>query len=188
MSKNNQTNNDSDLYFVAIVPPEPLLNSLAEMKVVACNQFNSCAALNSPPHITLHMPFRWKRKKEDRLFQFFESFQSEVDAIPISIDGVDHFDDRVIFLSISPNESLFSLQSSLVKSMKKSLNLFNAQYKDKAFHPHITIAFRDLKKQYFQEAYTHFKELNHQNQFNSTGFTLLKHDGKKWQNFRQYNY
>ena len=31
------------------------------------NRFNSKAALRSPPHITLHMPFKWKEEKEVKL-------------------------------------------------------------------------------------------------------------------------
>lgn len=176
------------MYFVAIVPPEPLFTAIQGMKETACNRFNSCASLNSPPHITLHMPFRWKRKKESTLHQFFDDFKSNTEPFKIEIDGVDHFDNRVIFLSVADSIMLRQFQGRLATHMKRHLNLFNVNYKDKPFHPHITLAFRDLKKQYFDEAIHHYRSLAYSDSFQSNQFCLLKHDGNKWQVFKKYQY
>ena len=188
MGRNNNIITDFDLYFVAIIPPEPLVSKIREMKLVACHNFQSCAAMKSPPHITLHMPFRWKKKKEEKLFTFFKEFQADVSAFKVEVNGVDHFGDRVIYLSIAANSMMMHLQSTLVKSMKRELNLFNAQYKGKAFHPHITLAFRDLKKHHFEPAISHFKSMGLLESFQSDCYTLLKHDGNQWHSFREYVY
>lgn len=188
MSKINRIKTITDLYFVAIVPPEPLFSTVQEMKQTACDRFNSCAALNSPPHITLHMPFRWKRKKESTLHQFFDDFKPEVEPFRIQVDGIDHFGNRVIFLSIADNIILRQFQGRLATTMKRHLNLFNVNYKDQPFHPHITLAFRDLKKQYFDEAINHYRSLDYSDGFLCDQFCLLKHDGNNWQIFKEYQY
>ena len=46
------------LYFIAIVPPSPIYEEAFEQKVYFKTKYNSKASLNSPPHITLHMPFK----------------------------------------------------------------------------------------------------------------------------------
>ena len=120
--------------------------------------------------------------------QVFNDFESKLPPFNIFINGVSHFGERVIFLAIEPNEALLTLQKSLVKEMKINLNLFNAQYKDQAFHPHITLAFRDLKKQYFTEAFSHFESLNIAEKFQSSSISLLKHNGKNWEIFREYDF
>lgn len=188
MSKINTIKPISDLYFVAIVPPEPLLSEIEKLKLTACKRFNACAALNSPPHITLHMPFGWKRKKEDILYQFFDDYKSSIKPFIVKIEGVSHFGERVIFLSIEPNPTLMFFQSDLAKSMKRNLNLFNVNYKNKPFHPHITLAFRDLKKQHFSEAFVYFQSLNYSDTFMASQFCLLKHEGKKWETFKRFDF
>ena len=52
------------LYFIAIVPPSPIYDEALEQKEYFKAKYNSKASLNSPPHITLHMPFRWSEKEE----------------------------------------------------------------------------------------------------------------------------
>ena len=47
-------------YFVALIPPSPVYEEAQALKEYFREKYNSKAALNSPPHITLHMPFFWK--------------------------------------------------------------------------------------------------------------------------------
>jgi len=53
----------NELYFIAIVPTSPLSEELLAWKQYFQEHYQSKAALNSPPHITLHMPFEWKEEK-----------------------------------------------------------------------------------------------------------------------------
>ncbi len=175
-----------DRYFVAIVPPEPVQNEIHEMKQVMCNQFNSCASLNSPPHITLHMPFLWKQKKRQELLDFFQNLTLKNTSFSLDVIKVDSFSNRVIFLGLEKSDPLKEFQSGLILAMKRKLNLFNAAYKDRPFHPHITLAFRDLKKQYFNEAFLYFEKEAYQRSFLVEAYTLLKHDGINWQVEKNY--
>jgi hypothetical protein len=45
------------LYFIAHVPEEPVFADLMALKTAVRDLYGSKAALRSPPHITLHMPF-----------------------------------------------------------------------------------------------------------------------------------
>ena len=53
------------LYFIGILPPEDIKKKITDIKHVVARKFGSKHALNSPPHITLRMPFKWKDKKID---------------------------------------------------------------------------------------------------------------------------
>ena len=59
------------LYFLAIIPPSPLYEEALELKNYFKENYQSKASLNSPPHITLHMPFQWKQEKEEDLVGTF---------------------------------------------------------------------------------------------------------------------
>ena len=63
---------------------------------------------------------------------------------------------------------------------RRELKLDNANYKDRPFHPHITIAFRDLKKPMFYEAWEYFGGLKFNGRFSVEEVNLLKHEGGKW--------
>lgn len=64
-------------YFIAIIPPSPIESDVLALKNFFKEKYNSKASLNSPPHITLHMPFLWKEKKEEELNDALRSFAIE---------------------------------------------------------------------------------------------------------------
>lgn len=175
---------NESLYFLAIIPPQPIHDEVMAFKHEVLEMFDSKAALRSPPHITLHMPFKWKDKKEDLLVQKLAEFQFGAYPFELELKNFDFFPPKVVFVDVEKNESLMLLQKELIKHVRKELNILNADYKDKPFHPHITIAFRDLKKNRFQEAFEYFSTQKYKATFETAGFHLLKHDGKRWNEFR----
>jgi 2'-5' RNA ligase len=56
------------------------------------------------------------------------------------------------------------------------------------FHPHITLAFRDLKKTMFEAAWNEFKEKSFQTSFVMNAIDLLKHDGKCWHPLHRFHF
>lgn len=172
--------NSKILYFIAIIPPEPIYGEALALKHHFENQYNSKAALHSPPHITLHMPFTWKESKEIELVNKLETFSLTQNSFEIRLNNFSAFEPRVIFIDVIKDEKLASLQKQLKRFCKVELNLFNADYKEFAYHPHITLAFRDLKKPEFYKAWEEFKEKKFETTFNADSIALLKHDGKEW--------
>ena len=87
---------------------------------------------------------------------------------------------------MSVSEALIELQSQVRVHCKKVLGLFNADYKDLPFHPHMTVAFRDLKKPNFVKAWEEFKDKLLDAEFIADRICLLKHDGKRWNSFQEF--
>jgi 2'-5' RNA ligase len=173
-------------YFIAVVPPSPIYDQALAFKHHFKDQFNSKASLNSPPHITLHMPFKWKEEKEDELLSRFKNFSTSVKPFALQLLNFNAFPPRVIFIDVAESEQLISLQKDVQRFCKKELNLFNADYKDQPFHPHITLAFRDLKKNVFAEAWLEFKNKKFEAEFIVDRFVLLKHNGRIWEVFKEF--
>lgn len=92
----------------------------------------------------------------------------------------DFFEPRVVFVDVVENENLNKLQSQVVDTCRKQLKLDNANYKDRPFHPHITIGFRDLKKPMFYKAKKEFENRRVTLEFEANKVSLLQHDGKRW--------
>lgn len=188
-SSSKKTNESKEkLYFIAIVPPTPIYNDALEQKEYFKTHYNSKASLNSPPHITLHMPFRWKEKDEKELVTKLEKFTKTNQPVSIKLDNYSSFPPRVIFINIVMNEELETLQKNLQRFCKRALNLFNSNYKELPFHPHLTVAFRDLKKPSYQKAWEEFKSKNFQAEFIADKITLLKHTGKLWKVHQEFKF
>ena len=169
------------LYFIAVVPNEGVSSEVESFKKEVAEKFGSNHALRSPPHITLHMPFKWKNHKELVMLDLIGNLNDEITPFQIELNGFDFFEPRVVFVNVEENKELENLQSKVVRECRKKLNLDNANYKDRPFHPHMTIGFRDLKKPAFYQAKAYYENKTYFAQFELKKITLLKHDGKKWQ-------
>lgn len=176
----------SKLYFIAIIPSSPVYEQAQELKIHFRDHYKSKASLNSPPHITLHMPFRWKEKKEAELISELGRFANRLHPIDIRLKNFSCFSPKVIFIDVETNNDLNDLQKELHRFCKKELNLFNAVYKEQPFYPHLTLAFRDLKKPLFDKAWEEFKDKEFYGEVNVTQITLLKHTGKVWEPYQHF--
>lgn len=176
------------LYFIAVIPDQNIQDQVTELKEVIRDKFGSKHALKSPPHITLHMPFKWKEAKEKVIMETLSGFVKEKDSFPLMLSGFNSFPPRVIYVDVLKSQPLIDLQSNLIKEMKVKMNLFNANYKDRGFHPHMTIAHRDLKKPMYSEAWTYFKERQVDFDFTVKSIFLLKHNGKNWDVYQEFEF
>lgn len=149
-------------------------------------RFGSKAALKSPPHITLHMPFRYREDREDRLCEVLQQAMIGFEPFEIIHDGFSAFAPRVIYVDVEDSEPLQAFRESVVKTMRHGLKLLNADYKDRPFHPHMTIAFRDLRKAAFYEAWAQYQTKPYAASWQVDQVSLLKHTGKEWCTYRHF--
>jgi 2'-5' RNA ligase len=174
-------------YFIAVIPQSPYFEEALALKQYFYERYNSKGALRSPPHITLHMPFRWKEEKERELAVALQDFALQCASFRAAFNNFGCFSPRVIFIDIQLSEELAKLQMNLHRFLKQELNLFNANYKEQHFHPHLTVAFRDLKKTAFHEAWEEFKDKKFEGEFLVDRIVLLKHNGEVWEVFREFS-
>lgn len=167
-------------YFIALVPPEPILSQTQLLKEHFKEVYNSKASLHSPPHITLHMPFRWKAKKENLLIDKLSTFAASIQPFNLELRNFAAFPPRVIYVDVVKGDTLLTLQKNLERFCKQEFQLFNANRLDQAYHPHLTLAFRDLKKEKFEEAWEKFKQKPFNANWQVQTIALLKWKEGKW--------
>lgn len=166
-------------YFLAIVPEGAIQDNCTEIKNEIRDQFNVKYALKSPAHVTLKMPFTYNEAKEEKLIQVLRKFLTQFESFPISIGGVDTFGKRVIFLKIEADDRLTKLQAELKVFCKRELNLVD-ELSDRNFHPHMTIAFKDLKEIHFDEILNLVKKRSIQEKYFVSNIHLLKRIEGRW--------
>lgn len=167
-------------YFIAILLPSEITAEARNQQEDFKNRFSTKAALRSPPHITLHMPFRWKIGKEDKLVLLLTKFFGTLDPFQISLDGFGVFPPRVIFINVVASKELMDCQRQLSRFCKLNLGLFNATRQNQPFHPHVTLAFRDLKKPAFKLAWEEYRNRSYLATLDVGTAWLLQHDGFEW--------
>lgn len=177
---------DVGLYFLAIVPKQPLRDRIRELKQEFAMAYHTKASLRSPAHITLHMPFQWKPDKEDILFKALSKLAGDVSNFSIELNGFGAFKPRVIYLNVIAPEILHELQQSISRMMKREFNIFNANWRDYPFNPHLTLAFRDLRPAYFDQAWKENKDRVFNESFEADSLVLLKHNQKEWEIFKEF--
>jgi 2'-5' RNA ligase len=167
------------LYFIAVIPHEELQKEVTELKKYMAAHFDAKAALSSPPHITLYPPFRENIEKEKHILKSLEDFSENQKPFNVILNGFGCFRPRTIFIKPEENLLLNTMETDLLNHLKTTINLYDPQ-NDRPYHPHMTIATRDLKKEEFFKAWEIFKEKEFKRVFSVDRPHLLRHNGKTW--------
>jgi 2'-5' RNA ligase len=165
--------------FIALAAPEEINNDILKWKEFMRDRFGCTVALRSPAHVTLIPPFWMEDVLENSLQNAINKFSAQQTLFEISLLNFDVFKPRVIYINILPNERLQLLQEQLQAYLMQS-KLFPIKKDERLFHPHVTIATRDLHKKAFSEAWEIFKQKKYKASWFADNISLLKHNQKKW--------
>ena len=175
------------LYLIALIPPEPLREQIKVLKEEMKDRFQSAHALKSPAHITLRMPLRLPPKKETRLVSLLKQLAGAQKPFPVKLQGFDSFPPRVIFIRIEDHKPITALMEQLEVVLTEEFS-FGIGDDHHPFHPHLTIAARDLKEAAFHQAWTEFKVRPFKATFEAHSLFLLKHNGRFWEIYCEFNF
>jgi 2'-5' RNA ligase len=92
----------------------------------------------------------------------------------------------VIFLNVNSKADMGQQAAVLLKALQ-DIDL-PLKTEDRPFHPHVTIAFKDLKRQYFEDAYSYFKGIQFSHHFTARDCTLLKREEGRWNAIRSIRF
>lgn len=168
------------MYFIAILAPEEINKQVLKWKHYFKEKFDCSAALKSPAHITLIPPFWMNPESETDLINAISEFCQTACSFEIYLKDFSAFKPKVIFVDIPENENLKKLHDSFNEFIL-SKNKFPIKKDDRPFHPHITLATRDLFKKAFFEAWEKFASMKFEASWLATGISLLKHNQQNWE-------
>jgi 2'-5' RNA ligase len=167
-------------FFIAVLPPADIQAQVRILQEYMRDHYNSRAALQSPPHVTLQPPFARSDAEIPVLVETLPAFASQHPIIPLTLSGFAAFPPRVVYIHVERSPALAQLQAALASHLEERLGIVDANLKTRAFVPHMTIAFRDLSKSNFYAAWAEFQTRTIDLSFSATHLTLLIHDGQRW--------
>jgi 2'-5' RNA ligase len=80
---------------------------------------------------------------------------------------------------VQHSDALDALKQNLEQVLTASRE-YGIKKENRPFHPHVTLATRDLEKSDFFEAWQHFKDMPHQESWEVQGISILRHNGRSW--------
>ena len=173
---------EKNSYFIGICPSYLIERQIHGIKEEIRQKYGVKGAFRSIAHITMQMPFKLPIKKEPELISELGTIMKTQKPVEIELRDFGSFEPRVIFIKVIENEMLNSLQETLEQFMKK-FQVFNGTHQNRGFHPHITVAFRDLKKPIFYEIWNEVKDKSFSGKFIADSITLFKHNGYSWDDY-----
>lgn len=168
------------LHFIAIVAPNDINHQVKEWKQYMRDRFQCKAALKSPAHITLIPPFQMPMEDEPAMMELLQPFAASQPSFPIHLQNFAAFKPKVIYVNVLPGDALNELRAALETTILQS-NRFPIKQEERPFHPHITIANRDLQKEDFPQAWQHFQQIHYEAAFTADAISLLRHNGQQWE-------
>jgi 2'-5' RNA ligase len=172
--------NQASLYFIGILLPGPVGIEIQKLKEHFLTRYNVKHALKSPPHITLIPPFKRLPDHEPEMMLDLDGFSSRWPSFDIQLENFGAFKPRVIYIRVNENDSLTALYRCLNDHWNRQMPREETPDDDQHFRPHVTLAFRDLRREQFHDAWPDFRERKISYEFTAEGLTLFKHDGRIW--------
>ena len=168
-----------NMYYIAIVAPEEIDQQVLKWKNYFKGHFECTVALKSPAHITLIPSFWMKEEFEDDLVNSIKGFSITKNKFEITLKDFAAFKPKVIFVDVVKSEVLNGLYQSFANYILIE-NKFPIKIDDRSFHPHVTLATRDLYKKAFQEGWEIFSKKKYEASWIVSGISLLRHNKKNW--------
>lgn len=167
------------LYFAALVLPADLNNEILVFKTLMHERWGCAVALKSPAHITLIPPFWMAERLEENLLHALDELCKPVSPFTVTMHRFAAFKPRTIFVEPVLHAELKNLKQT-VDAFCKQHTQYGAKADARPFHPHITIATRDLHKRAFADAWTVFEHKPFEASFKAAGVSVLRHNTNTW--------
>lgn len=174
------------LYLTAISPPAELSEQIDDIRKELSERYNIYAALKPPVHITLYRPLHIDQSYESTLIKLLRPIGLNHYPFTQELLNFGSFNIQTLFIAAVKNPTLSALQKDVAAVFNKNKIDPKEVKGNTSFHPHVTVAYRDISPGIFPEIWEELKNRKFKRSFPVDHFTLLKHDGRKWQVFKEF--
>jgi 2'-5' RNA ligase len=169
-----------NMYFIAVVLPQDLDEKVLHWKKYMQEKYRCKVGLKSPAHITIVPPFWLESNMEEALLIDVDSVSKNIHPFSLNTNDFSAFKPRTIFIAVQQNPELDKLKQ------KADQHFFDKEHykikiETRQFHPHITIATRDLLKKDFYECWPFFETKEFKEEWEATGLSVLRHNKRNWE-------
>jgi len=139
-----------------------------------------------PAHFTINAPFEHKGEINE-LNDVLEKFTKNVKAEPFTIEGYDHFDDRVVYMKVNMSQEAKAVHDKLIDNMSTIayINFEEKDGKNKIFH--VTLASKKLKFLY-NKVWNYVQQYPCEFQCFFDNVTIYRWEEGTWKLYREFEF
>jgi 2'-5' RNA ligase len=171
------------MYYLAQVLPRELNEKILPLKKWMQETWGCRVALKSPAHITLVPPGWVEADRERELIAATEALAGGSTPFDLKTTGFAAFPPRTLFIAIEKSAPLEKLKAAADAYFHLHTGLLKGD--PRRFHPHITIATRDISKAAFHEAWSELEGKPFSETWRADTLSLLRHTGAAWEVIHQ---
>lgn len=173
------------LYFLAVLLPDALEERILQFKTEIAARYHSIAALKPMGHITLQDTFFYDDAHLPRLHTRLEEVFACTSPFTVELQDFGAFPAHTIFAAVKDFFPFQQLRESLYWQLKNEMTFPDSAVGSRKITPHVTIAYRDLTPEAFEEAWSEFCQRELSAQFEAASAHLMEHRGK-WRTVREF--
>lgn len=181
-----RTPENTQLKLLAIVLPEPAYSWIVEQQNFIATTWGPSRALRTPPHLTLIEPLALSDDQITIVDSLCSTAAATQDIFHISVSGYGAFIPRVVFMNPILPPELLLFQAEMRNKIRELMPEVLKKYQDRAFHPHITLAHRDVHPDQFKLMWKHYEHLHLNLEFRVEKFHALGHRTDGWVIEKEY--
>lgn len=174
------------LKLIAIIPPEPAFSVVRQEQEHIQRTWGPAHALRTPPHLTIIPPVALTAGEVGLLLGLAGAIAGEFTPFDMELNGYGAFKPRVLFIHPQPAPALNELHDIWRIALMTRMPHVLAKYPDRPFHPHVTLAHKDVKGMQFSKMWSYYEKKEFHAFFRVDHFHILKHVGDGWVMERKY--
>ncbi|PIF47734.1 2'-5' RNA ligase [Chryseobacterium sp. 52] len=158
------------MYFIAIYPPQEIIDEVKVFKKDLALNYDNSKALKNDAHITLFPPFSRELALESDIHTAFQKIDTSLNPFEIVLNGFGSFPtpkNPVLFVKPETCDDLTILQ----QKVKQHFN-----FKKYSFNPHMTVGYRNLNYENYLKAWEVYKGKEYKTNFLVDKIILLRHE------------
>lgn len=177
-----QTNIPQQTHFIGVLLPEDITLTLEDCRRYMNEVYGCKSGHGTPIHVTLVPPFRLQ--EEYSTADLISAIEKEVLPKGLDftahIDNFDAFGDRTLFANVIAGDAWTKLRDKTVQAIINTCPGCTKKDK-KPFHPHATVANRDIPTGIMTKALQVMNELNLAEDFPVDNITIFERKGNRWE-------
>lgn len=169
-----------NLYLLCITPPSDLAFTIDQERRFCAARFGSYEALKPPVHLSLFGVFTVPAKAYE-LTDYLSEWISVQPQFSVQIKDFGFFDNKhrpEVYVDVKNNVWLNAFNKGLTRKM---LQRFPYLTTASSFHPHFTLAYKDLSQENFRKAKKYYHQCKFEASFDVKNIALFRHNYKMWE-------
>jgi 2'-5' RNA ligase len=169
------------LKLIAILPPKEISEIVREEQQMIAERWGPKHAMRTPPHLTIIPPLAVNANSFNTIKQIATEIAATNSSFSLQLKGYGAFKPRVVYINpIIPTE-LQLLYRQWRDALETEIPELLDRYPDRPYHPHLTLAHRDVYAEQFSSIWRHYQSKSFDASFDVDSFWILHHGRDGWE-------